>query len=276
MANTNKGIIFENNFFNAMQGKKQGVPVKISKFLSEFLAYTGPIATIKSVGGENSKRPIMKDNLGLYVSQKGSKRIHDIGKTISDITISRKSKLDIYLSLKSTSTVTFFNSGIMKFFTKEDIESEKIKTPIGKELLELFGLEEKKFCQIFNNYGKKKSNKNINPTPIWEMKATNKKQISQNDRLKKLTNFTKSIIGYGYELLHEQNNGDIHWKTMDKQAMNNASKITRIEIFYGGQSGEGKRIDIIALTPTYSLKFNIRSKNGGILPTHIMCDYKER
>ena len=45
---------------------------------------------------------------------------------------------------------------------------------------------------------------------------------------------------------------------------------------FGGQSGEGKRIDIIALTPTYSLKFNIRSKNGGILPTHIMCDYKER
>ncbi len=61
MENTNKGIIFENNFFKAMQGKKQGVPAKISKFLPEFLTYTGPVTTIESVGGENSKRPIMKN-----------------------------------------------------------------------------------------------------------------------------------------------------------------------------------------------------------------------
>ena len=45
-------------------------------------------------------------------------------------------------------------------------------------------------------------------------------------------------------------------------------------VYYGGKRGKAKRVDVIVQTSKMELNFNIRNKQSGIYPTHIMCDYK--
>ena len=52
----------------------------------------------------------------------------------------------------------------------------------------------------------------------------------------------------------------------------NITDIT-IKILYGGKSGKGKRIDIEMQSSKYVFKWNIRNKQGGKYPSHLMCDY---
>jgi len=44
-------------------------------------------------------------------------------------------------------------------------------------------------------------------------------------------------------------------------------------IDYGGRSGKGKRVDIRFSNTYFDFKVNIRNKQGGKYPSHIMCDY---
>ena len=52
-----------------------------------------------------------------------------------------------------------------------------------------------------------------------------------------------------------------------------ANIISDISILYP-KGGSAKRVDIKVETDIFHLNFNIRNKQGGILPSHIMCDYK--
>jgi hypothetical protein len=47
-------------------------------------------------------------------------------------------------------------------------------------------------------------------------------------------------------------------------------------VYYGGIDGKGKRIDLVFESAKYFFKVNIRNKQGGLYPTHIMCDYKAK
>ena len=40
------------------------------------------------------------------------------------------------------------------------------------------------------------------------------------------------------------------------------------------QNGEAKRVDVYVIYDKIKIKINLRSKDGGIYPTHIMADYK--
>lgn len=268
---TNKGIIFERNLEKDLQQwlmKGDKGKYKYESFLKKFFKhYKSGLKEIVPEGALNKKRPIMMDTKGLYVSQLGRPRMLDVGSTVTDITLKMHNMNNpLYLSLKSTNTVTFFNSGVKKFFTKDDIESGNIKTKMGKELLSLFGVDTIKFCSVFNKYtGIKSTDKQTGE----DVKLTSAQKT-------KLKEFTETVIGYGFELVHEDNSGVVHWKTMDKKTMEKAATIESMKVYYGGISGGGKRVDIIAETPIYTLKFNIRSKDGGILPTHMMCDYTEK
>lgn len=267
----NKGILFEKNLEQDLlqwQLKGEMGDYHYKKFLIDFFKEKkGALEKVLGEGVLNKKRPIMKDSKGLYVSQLGRPRNLDVGSTVTDITLKIKNQREpIYLSLKSTNTVTFFNSGIKKFFTRDDIQSGTIQTEMGKELLHLFGLDSVRFCQVFNKY-----------TGIKSTEKQKGVEVKLNSEMKKnLKEFTKTVIGYGFELIHEDNRGVIHWRTMDERTLDRASTIESLHVYYGGISGAGKRIDIIAETPIYTLKFNIRSKDGGILPTHMMCDYTEK
>ena len=46
--------------------------------------------------------------------------------------------------------------------------------------------------------------------------------------------------------------------------------------YYGGKSGKGKRVDIEFSNQYYDFKVNIRNKQSGVYPSHIMMDYESK
>ena len=59
--------------------------------------------------------------------------------------------------------------------------------------------------------------------------------------------------------------------------MKKASRISgKIEIMYGGSRGKGKRVDIHMESSVYRFMWNLRNKQSGLYPSHIMCDYKKK
>ena len=64
---------------------------------------------------------------------------------------------------------------------------------------------------------------------------------------------------------------------MNEAYMKKSAKITgSIELHYGGARGSGKRLDIHCESSEYKFMFNLRNKQGGKYPSHIMCDYKKK
>lgn len=63
---------------------------------------------------------------------------------------------------------------------------------------------------------------------------------------------------------------------MDEATSKTASSIKYARIFYGGKTAKrAKSVAIECLSETYSFTLVFRSKNGGVYPTHLMCDFKE-
>ena len=59
--------------------------------------------------------------------------------------------------------------------------------------------------------------------------------------------------------------------------MEKSAKLTgKIILNYGGSRGTGKRLDIHCESSEYRFMFNLRNKQGGKYPSHIMCDYKKK
>ena len=110
-----------------------------------------------SEGGENKPRPLIFSGSQVFVGTAGDP---NIGKTITDVTVEVDNR-PIYFSLKSTGTVTFFNSGVMKVLKEVEIKKGQITNRNGLALLKLLGLNQSKFCDVFNTYGTKMKRYNI-------------------------------------------------------------------------------------------------------------------
>ena len=60
---------------------------------------------------------------------------------------------------------------------------------------------------------------------------------------------------------------------------NNESRSTLtggVTIYYGGRDGKGKRVDMVCESQKYHFSFNVRNKQGGQFPSHVMCDYTKK
>ena len=182
--------------------------------------------------------------------------------TLTDITID-KGNAKYYLSAKFGNTLTFFNSGITKILPASEIKSGKITNPDGISLLDTFGIDNETFCKVFNEYGDTNFS-NVN-TDI----ASTKYSIS------KMKNLIKSGIGEGYYMV-KAGGKSTQFEYIDSGYTNAASDTSAPIVYYGGMGGTGKRVDVIFESPTYKFKVNIRSKSGGLYPTHIMCDYVKK
>jgi hypothetical protein len=89
-----------------------------------------------------------------------------------------------------------------------------------------------------------------------------------------LERFIRTVIGHGYALVHEHNDHSIDYYEITPKFLDKASNvISNITVLYP-KGGSAKRVDIKVETDIFKLNFNIRNKQGGILPSHIMCDYK--
>lgn len=207
-------------------------------------------------GAKNQSRPLGFKSGGPVVEFSAG----SAAETLTDITI-KKGDTKYYLSAKFGNTLTFFNSGVTKFLPADEIKSGEIKNSDGKALLETFGINNKIFCQVFNKY------------PDGDF--SNYSGPATNYDLTKIKNLVKSGIGEGYYMVKAGGKGGEFYK-IDSDYTDTAANVSAPQVLYGGESGKGKRIDIIFESPTYSFKVNIRNKQGGLYPSHIMCDYKKK
>jgi len=263
----NRGAGFEKQFradiLNWWQGKTTGIDPRSLKAIEGLDTMYG-ISKAKKFdaideGAANTKRPLVFGDTGITLLNSKGKGLN-VGKSISDITLKIDNK-EVYLSLKSSSTVTFFNVGVRTILPPEDIKSGTLNNINGKKLLKLFGIDETRFCKVFN--GKL---------------ARTDKLVEKNVSVNKMDikNLLESGIGYGYHILH-QFPKVVESKKMDQKTMQKAATPGQVDIYYGGQGGNAKRIDITFDSDEYSFKLNIRDTQGKDgYPTRLMCDFRHK
>ena len=212
--------------------------------------------TVTPEGEKNQSRPLGFKSGGPVVEFSAG----SAAETLTDITINKKGT-KYYLSAKYGNTLTFFNSGITKILPASEIKSGKITNPDGIALLDTFGIDNETFCKVFNDY----PDGNFSELSG----ATTKYSIS------KIKNLVKSGIGEGYYMVKAGGKSS-QFEHIDSAYANTASDVSSPVVYYGGLGGNGKRVDITFESPTYKFKINIRNKQGGLYPTHIMCDYVKK
>lgn len=254
----NKGNAFESEFIAGYQDEG---------FENEIQKITGykEFESIQADGALNQKRPLNITNTDILLSP-CTRNNFDIGKTVTDVTVNTKDQGPIYLSLKYGSSVTFCNAGIKTLFDKKFFEGGTNKK--AELFCNLFCLDQDKFRDVFNNYnagdGKriKSQKESVDIT----------RELADNDEF---MNFLKSVIGYGFILVHKNSKNHIEYYDLRTERDLNSyiGRIKKAEILYPSD-GKAKRIDIVVTIDKLEIKFNIRSKDGGLLPTHLMADYK--
>ena len=214
---------------------------------------------IQNVGGENTKRPIKFGSKIILENTKGTG--NDVGKGVTDITLIKDDGEEIYLSLKFGPTTTFFNVGVRTVLTPDEIESGFILNDNGVKLLNMFGIDNEKFCRVFQG-GK-------TTRPGYSAKETVRHNTTQMKYL------LESGVGYGYHVIHKFTNGSVLSKKMTKSAMQTAVKTQRMKVYYAGKTGTGKRINMECESSAYKFSLNIRDTQGKDgKPTRMMCDFK--
>ena len=215
--------------------------------------------TVVPEGKKNQSRPLVITSKGPEISFTGD----SAAATLTDITIDKGGK-KYFISCKFGSTLTFFNSGVTKIFPKSEIDKGNITNPSGKKVLDTFGIKSKIFCKIFQAIGDKTDFSKYNgPTSNYDEAA--------------VKNLIKSGIGSGYYMAWASSASDYYFYKIDEKYTEKASQIQGgMNVLYGGSGGTGERVDITFESPLYSFKVNIRNKQGGQYPSHIMCDYKKK
>lgn len=267
----NRGNLFENTFANAVRqcwddddckNNDQQIRKAVDDLekLFNFSKLKGLI--VKEEGDLNVRRPL-KFSPGPFISSPTGGL--DIGRTVTDLTLheaktenqANNSNVLGFLSLKLGNTTTFFNIGVKTILTKDEIMKGEVKNKDGLKLLNMFGIDNKTFCKIFN--GKLKRGIKTNT-----FSKANKSYLRE---------FLKSGIGFGYTVVHKLSN-EIKVFKMTKQKMEQTATPLSCDIFYGGKTGTGKRIDMEIRTKSYQLKINIRDTQGvDGYPTRIMGDF---
>ena len=265
----NRGIIFEKDLYERFReciqaktckGKYDRQAMKILEMASK--ANGSPVENVEPVGGQNQPRPLILQGGDPIINPPNPS---DHGKLLTDLNLIHKDKTKSYLSLKFSSTLTFINSGVAKkYFPEAEMKTGKLTNPLGNKILEVLGIENEKFCKVFNDYGK--GGKMIDPHVVNVTSVVNK------PKLKKLL---KTAIGANYWMVHGMEGNKIYFWEMSKKLNDSFASINGdIILYYGGTNGTGKRIDMTFSNNYFEFKLNIRNKQSGIYPSHLMLDYK--
>ena len=274
----NMGNQYEDDLTQALIDYCSGQPVKkyqdhVEQIVGALTAAYGEAPT-KAIGegGKNQARPLKKKGSNIIISAGGASTL-DIGSTLTDITLEVAGK-KIYISVKFGSTLSFFNCGVrssggdkLALFPETKLKAGEIPAD-GKTYLEMFGINEQKFLDVFENYGK-----TAGPTVPGHIAETT---LSTSGK-RALGDLIARGVGYGYWMCH-YTGSHLHFYEIDRKYMEDASTLlsNKVEVNYGGVSGTGKRMDIVFETKTYEFKFNIRNKSGGVYPTHTNGDYYKK
>ena len=227
----------------------------------------------KNMGGNDTKRPLKLKNGTWFVGSAGGGGGYDIGEKISDVTVTGDKGALTYISAKTSGTTALVNLGVRtNYFPIKDIKENNIKLADGKKLLQTFGIDEAKFCKVFNDADAGIPYNEIT-TPSTNFDSTLLKAL------------IKGSLGYGFHYVHIDKGKIFHMK-MTEQFLNNSCIPSKssIKIQYGGtgKTGDAKRINIIMTTNTLNLTFSIRNTSGkstkddpnATFPTHLQAGYR--
>lgn len=266
LASKNKGNAFEAWFIEHYDDPDAHIEENIKK-IAKYKKRTGEP---RADGELNQKRPLTFSGGTITCGPAGN---YKIGKTVTDVTVPvdkcpPTGEKEVYLSLKYGNTVTFVNAGIKKLFTEDFFNGGKLKGE-GKDLLNMLCIDEKKFREVFTSYtepedGKKKK------ASYNSVNVTNK--LKGNEAFKE---FMESVMGYGFILVHQISGTNIEYIDLLTEASMKhfISDIESATVEYP-IGGSAKRVNVVVKYPSIEFSINIRSKDGGVLPTHIMADYK--
>ena len=278
---TNKGnafeVIFAKNYEEIYQRE---IERQLNAETGSFAPKNG-MQSIHSCGSLNNRRPLMMTNDGQIVV--GDSDIASTGDKVADVkvdTVGRRGTIN--LSLKSGTTVSFCNAGVSKLFPASSfakyLEDERngileyhggsANGMTGNDLLQFFGIDPIKFADVFVQYRNDKESKKSKSAKKDEEDVT--QLIASNPNFYK---FVCSVIGYDYILIHELG-PDIHCYDLKSQEDldNFIGRLEYAKVLYP-INGEAKRIDIVVKYSNIIIKFNIRNKQSGIFPSHLMSDY---
>lgn len=278
---TNKGNAFEVTFAkNYEEIYQKEIERQLNAEPGSFAPMNG-MQSIHSCGSLNNRRPLMMTNDGQIVV--GDSDIASTGDKVADVkvdTVGRRGTIN--LSLKSGTTVSFCNAGVSKLFPASSfakyLEDERngileyhggsANGMTGNDLLQFFGIDPIKFADVFVQYRNDKDSKKSKSTKKDEEDVT--QLIASNPNFYK---FVCSVIGYDYILIHELG-PDIHCYDLKSQEDldNFIGRLEYARVLYP-INGEAKRIDIVVKYSNIIIKFNIRNKQSGIFPSHLMSDY---
>lgn len=278
---TNKGNAFEVTFAkNYEEIYQREIERQLNAETGSFAPKNG-MQSIHSCGSLNNRRPLMMTNDGQIVV--GDSDIASTGDKVADVkvdTVGRRGTIN--LSLKSGTTVSFCNAGVSKLFPASSfakyLEDERngileyhdgsANGMTGNDLLQFFGIDPIKFADVFVQYRNDKDSKKIKSAKKDEEDVT--QLIASNPNFYK---FVCSVIGYDYILIHELGS-DIHCYDLKSQEDldNFIGRLEYAKVLYP-INGEAKRIDIVVKYSNIIIKFNIRNKQSGIFPSHLMSDY---
>jgi hypothetical protein len=185
----------------------------------------------------------------------------DIGKTISDITITYGGK-EYYISLKNVAGSGVYSGPNVPFIYEKDgkviyDESKKNSNPSIALLFDIFNIDSQKLADGLNQYVTKEGTEDS-----WSKAEIN------TDKFKKLL---ASSLGYGYYYVRETKPGEV--KIIPLLTAESAEKavgeITKTEIKYPGPNTKQLTMKIDTNSPIFGpsqYQVSIRNTSGKLLP----------
>mgnify|MGYP003647327831 FL=1 len=262
----NKGITFEKEFHESLlwacgarksKGKYPNGALALIETIKDKTNKGAVNATIR--GGENQPRPI---SAGPIVGP-ASHKAH--GELLTDIDLEVSKGRPVPLSLKYGSTLTFMNAGVGRIFTKQDLDEGQVTNTVGKDIVDMLGLDPTLLGATFSGF------------ESGTFKRTSVDVTHKVDK-SKFRKFLTTAIGSNYWMVHGKEGGKISFWFMNPNDINKYADLGsgKLIIYYGGKKSSAKRIDLELSNNYFDLKINIRNKQSGIYPSHIMCDYKSK
>lgn len=267
----NQGFKYENQLGQALAAYaiagKEGLsryPSMIST-VNKVLAVLPPnqvIIQVVPAGSANNRRKVPITESGISTMTDAD---INIGKRISDITVLTQGKYsskltETYISAKFGDTVAFLNLGVKQWFLKDEIVAGVIKNKIAKDLMHILGIDEKRFCDSFNDYDAKNSKRTVDIVPVTE-----------NINKQRLENLVKATIGYGYIMVHKQKGGT-SVILMNKEKMKKYLTIKNVAVQYPVK-GSIKLVKVKVKLDGLNIDFVIRATDGSVYPTHMVANY---
>jgi hypothetical protein len=260
-----KGHGFEDNVFSdlvALQSNRvfdeysYNYPGIIKAIIEEFGIDESTSFTVTKEASANKKRELSISPKGIVI---GTGNL-DIGSTITDITLDINGSKK-YISLKLGNTVQFSNTGLTDIFPKNEVLSGNITNPLGVKLLEMFGIDNSTFCDVFNSYGKKK---------FKEFHELEKSVDPES-----LEDFVRSAMGYGYYMLHIAGNEKTFqfYEVTEAEMKKDTKVVSKMDVLYGGVTGGAKNVYITFKTSNFVFEVDFRNRSGAIEPTVMGTKY---